>query len=58
MFSRKGSLFHVTKDPWWETGMAMESDLAPERPPRIPESAAARAWLGSSALRLGVGAPD
>lgn len=58
-FPRKErSLFRVTKDPWWETGRAVESDLAPERPPGIPEPAAARAWLGPSALRLGVGAPD
>lgn len=55
---KEGSLSHVTKDPWWETGMAMESDLAPERPLGIPEPAAARAWLGPSALSLGVGAPD
>lgn len=48
----------MTKDPWWEKGRAVESDLAPERPPGIPEPAAARAWLGPSALRLGVGAPD
>lgn len=49
----------MTKDPWWEMGRALESDLAPERPPGIPEpAAAARGWLGPSAQRLGVGAPD